>query len=339
MQNPPPILKNKITPLIINTRNHQPIQRAAQPRKEYTYNMEIIYITPKDSLQKALQNARPGTRISLAKGIYREKIEISVPDIELVGAGAEDTVIIYNDFAKKLDEHGVEYVTFRTYTMAVTAPHVHLKNLTVQNDALSPQTKGQEVALTVYADDFSAENCRFISTQDTVFLGPLPDDLIRRYDGFLKDELRAAGSQKQRFTKCFIAGTVDFIFGCGDALFEHCEIRSLYEMRGHGYTAAPAHDINQATGFLFHKCRFTCDPQVADGSVFLARPWRDYGKASFVECEYGKHIAPVGFDKWNDTNRDRTARFAEFPAKSEGRVLWSTVLSIEEKEALLAAFS
>lgn len=301
--------------------------------------METIYVTPDGSLQKALQKAQPGTRISLAKGTYREKIEISVPDIELVGAGAEDTIIIYNDFAKKLDPNGVEYNTFRTYTMAVMAPRVHLKNLTVENDALSPETKGQEVALTVYADDFSAEGCRFVSTQDTVFLGPLPDDLIERYDGFLKDGLRNAGSEKQRFTNCFIAGTVDFIFGCGDALFEHCEIRSLYEVRGHGYTAAPAHAISQTTGFLFHKCCFTCDPRVAEGSVFLARPWRDYGKASFVDCKYGSHIALAGFDKWNDTNRDRTARFAEFPVKAEDRVPWSTVLSGAEKDALLAAFS
>ncbi|MDE7298194.1 MAG: pectin esterase, partial [Lachnospiraceae bacterium] len=130
--------------------------------------MTTIHVSPDSNLSEILQTVQPSTRILLEKGIYREKVQISVPEIELIGAGAEDTIIVYNDFAKKLDERGAEYNTFRTWTMAVTAPHVCLKNLTVENDALSPETKGQEVALTVYADDFSAENCRFISTQDTV---------------------------------------------------------------------------------------------------------------------------------------------------------------------------
>ncbi|MDE7326990.1 MAG: pectin esterase [Lachnospiraceae bacterium] len=299
--------------------------------------METIHATPSDSLQNILAAAKPGTKIFLAEGIYREKVQISTPDIELIGAGADSTIIVYNDFAKKLDQHCVEYNTFRTWTMAVTAPHVRLKNITVENDAHSPKTKGQEVALTVYANDFSAEHCRFLSTQDTVFLGPLPDDLIERYNGFLKDELRAEGAEKQYFANCLLAGTVDFIFGCGDALFQNCEIRSLYEERGYGYVAAPAHALSQQIGFVFQDCRFTCDQNVPDESVFLARPWRDFGKASFVNCIYGPHIAKTGFDKWNDTARDKTARFSEFP-KNEGRVSWSALLSEQEKEKLIGYF-
>lgn len=300
--------------------------------------MTIIHAAPGDNLSEILQTVQPNTRIFLEKGIYREKLEISVPDIELVGADANNTIIIYNDFAKKLDDAGQEYVTFRTYTMAVTAPRVTLKNLTIENDALFPETKGQEVALTVYADGFFAENCRFISTQDTIFCGPLPPDLIERYDGFLKNELRTPEYQRQVFKNCYIAGTVDFIFGCGDTLFENCEIKSLFEVRGHGYVAAPAHASSQQIGFVFHKCRFCFDPRVPEESVFLARPWRDFGKASFIDCDYGNHIAKSGFNKWNDTNRDKTARFFEYAAKPAGRVLWSKVLSEDEKEFLLNYF-
>ena len=65
-----------------------------------------------------------------------------------------------------------------------------MEDLSVVNDALRPETKGQEVALTVYADDFHMRNCRLTSTQDTLFLGPLPKDLIERYDGFLPGHLR-----------------------------------------------------------------------------------------------------------------------------------------------------
>jgi len=125
----------------------------------------------------------------------------------------------------------------------------------------------------------------------------------------------------QRFVNCRIEGTVDFIFGCGNALFDRCEIRSLRDGRNIGYVAAPAHGLHQTDGFLFRNCRFTHEDGVAPGSIWLARPWRDYGLARFENCSYEDHIAPLGFDKWNGTRRDLTARFCETPPVP-GRVNW-----------------
>lgn len=298
-----------------------------------------ITLFPNDNISDAVRKAGAYTRVILSEGIYRQKTEISVPYIELVGADADKTVIVNDDYAKKLHEDGKEYNTFRTYTLAVLAPHVCLRGLTVENDSKKPEENGQEVALTVYAEDFYAENCKFISTQDTVFCGPLPHDLIERYDGFLSPQLRREISSLQIYKNCYIAGTVDFIFGCGDALFENCEIRSLYDVRGCGYAAAPAHAREQETGFVFDRCRFTCDKRVGDGGIYLARPWRDYGKASFINCTYGRHISPQGFDKWNDTHRDKTARFAEYGTHRVGRVPWSRMLSDSEKDILLDRFN
>lgn len=300
--------------------------------------MKTVNITPADSLTEALRTVEPGTRLLLAPGTYREKIEIHTPGIEIAGSSPSETRIVWGDYAKKLDDIGREYNTFRTYTAAVLADWVTFRNITVENDALEPESKGQEVALTVCGDGFLAEDCRFLSTQDTVFCGPLPPDLIERYDGFLKDELRRGGTMRQIFRNCLIAGNVDFIFGCGDALFTECEIRSVYDVRGHGYTAAPAHTQEQETGFVFEGCRFTCEDAVAAGSIFLARPWRDYGKCSFIGCTYGRHISPEGFDKWNDTERDKTARFAEYGDIPAGRVPWSRVLTDNEKDTLIKAF-
>ncbi|HCJ41584.1 pectinesterase family protein [uncultured Ruminococcus sp.] len=300
--------------------------------------MKEIILSPTESLADALAKVRPHTRLVLAPRVYREKVEICTPDIELAGS-ADRTRIVYGDYAKKKDEKGVEYNTFRTYTAAVLANDVRFKDLTVENDAGSPEIKGQEVALSIVADGFSAENCNFLSTQDTVFCGPLPDDLIARYKGFLKDELRASGGFAQRFTNCLIAGNVDFIFGCGDALFENCEIRSVRDVRGGGFTAAPAHALSQQTGFVFDKCRFTRENGVADGAVFLARPWRDYGKCSFIGCTYDSHISPEGFDKWNDTERDKTARFAEYGNIPAGRVGWAKMLTADECGSLMRRFA
>ena len=260
--------------------------------------MKKLKVTPKDKLSEIVKAVEPGTEIFLSEGTYREKIEITVPSLQLTGEGPEKTVIQWDDYAKKPDDHGVELNT----------------------------------------NNLFAEGCNFVSTQDTVFCGPLPPDLIERYKEFLKDELRKGDYLRQIFKNCRIAGNVDFIFGCGDALFENCEICSVFDVRGHGYVAAPAHSLSQEIGFVFSQCQFTSEEEVAKNSIFLARPWRDYGKASFIDCRYGEHISKEGFDKWNDTDRDKTARFSEWGADREGRVQWSKALSDDDKNSLLNYF-
>lgn len=281
-----------------------------------------ISVSPEDDLQAVFDGAQENTVIRFSPGVYRQKAVIRVPGLTLVGAGAGETKLIYDDYARKRDALGAQYNTFRTYTLAVCADRVTIRNLAVINDALHPELKGQEVALSVCGTDFHMAGCILSSTQDTLFAGPLPSDLIGRYEGFLTDELRRSGRMIQHFTDCQIEGTIDFIFGCGNAVFERCELRSLRDARNTGYVAAPAHSDGQAEGFVFRDCRFTCETGVAPGSVYLARPWRDYGLARFENCSYGPHIAPAGFDKWNDTHRDLTARFYEVPA-IPGRVTWA----------------
>ena len=280
-----------------------------------------LRVTPADDLQKVFDSAGEDAVIFLGEGTYRQKTMIRTRGLTLVGAGQDKTVIVWDDHALKLDEQGREYNTFRTYTMAVCADGVTMRDLSIVNDALHPEKKGQEVALSVVADGFAMECCTLLSTQDTLFLGPLPPDLIERYQGFHRPELLRGGHMRQRFRDCLIGGTVDFIFGCGDAVFENCEIRSLNDARNIGYIAAPAHSLSQKAGFLFEDCRLTREAGVGDGTIYLARPWRDYGLTAFRRCAMDSHIAPAGFDKWNDTHRDRTARFFEEPPVS-GRVPW-----------------
>ena len=103
----------------------------------------------------------------------------------------------------------------------------------------------------------------------------------------------------------------------------------MNDARNIGYVAAPSHGLRQQEGIRFHRCRFTREEGVADGSIYLARPWRDYGIAEFHDCSYEAHIAAEGFDKWSGTNRNETARFREYPLR-DGRVSWA---NREEKEA------
>ena len=280
-----------------------------------------VYVTPADDLQAVFDRAPENSVIRLAPGIYRQKLMIRTPGITVIGAGSDRTVISYNDYARKEHPIGYEYNTFCTYTLAVCADRITMENLALVNDALQPEVKGQEVALSVCGTDFLMRRCRLTSTQDTLFTGPLPDDLIGRYEGFLPDELRRGYPMKQRFEECLIEGTVDFIFGCAHAVFDRCEIRSLKDARNVGYVVAPAHELRVKEGYLFRHCDFTCQAGVTPGSIYLARPWRDYGMAVFENCAYGSHIAAAGFDPWSGTRRDLTARFYETPA-AEGRVDW-----------------
>lgn len=292
--------------------------------------MSHIYVTPDDRLQKVFDGAAPGSVIHLSAGVYRQKTVIRTKNLTIVGAGEGKTRIVFDDYARKRDDEGFEYITFRSYTMAVCADGVTMENLSILNDAGNPEEKGQQVALSVVGSDFTMKHCTLHSTQDTLFVGPLPEDLIERYDGFLMDELRRSGEMTQLFSKCTICGSVDFIFGCGNAVFDHCQIRSVKEKRSVGYVAAPAHGKEQTMGFRFQNCDFTAEEGVEAGAIYLARPWRDYGMTKFFHCRYGGHISPAGFDKWNDTHRDRTARFYEAPLQS-GRVPWAK----EKQEDLL----
>lgn len=281
--------------------------------------MKVLSLTPADDIQKAVNGLKEPAVVRLAKGIYRQKIEICADDITVEGEDEQSTVITYDDYARKPHTDGREYNTFRTYTLCVTGNNVKLKNLTVENSNANPQTAGQCVALSVHSKLFKAENVTLKSTQDTLFLSPFPDDLVIRYSGLTEDEtyydgfiprrqLYSEGENLHLFENCKVYGTVDFIFGCAEAYFKNCEIISVADSRNIGFIAAPAHSLKQESGFYFIDCDIK-NGGAEKNSCYLARPWRDFGKCAFINCKVENHIKAELFDKWNDTYRDKTARF------------------------------
>ena len=81
-------------------------------------------------------------------------------------------------------------MTFITYTMLIKAPHITLTNLTIENAAGEEHIVGQAVALYLYADDINNFNYTLKAHQDTIFLGPLSQDLIERYVDLLPEDER-----------------------------------------------------------------------------------------------------------------------------------------------------
>lgn len=300
--------------------------------------MKILYLSPEDDVQKAVENLAEPAVIYLKNGIYRQKIEIAADDVALIGENRETTVISYDDYARKIHTDGKEYNTFRTYTLCVTGNRVRLENLTVLNSNTDPKEVGQCVALSVHGKLFSAKNVDLRSTQDTLFMSPFPDDLVVRYRGFIPQrQLYREGSSLHLFENCRIYGSVDFIFGCSEAYFKDCEIISINDNRELGFVAAPAHSLKQERGFCFINCDFKSDGTLKSRN-FLARPWRDFGKCEFIDCKIGSHIDPSLFDKWNDTERDKTARFLYYNLDCGFKpepVVWSKELTAQQAETII----
>ncbi|MDE7086882.1 MAG: hypothetical protein K2O67_01690, partial [Clostridia bacterium] len=313
--------------------------------------MNILHVNSSDNLSDILSEITQPTTIYLKKGVYDCKLLIAADDVKLIGEDRETTVITHADYAKKPHPDGREYNTFRTFTVCVTGERVVIENLTVANSNTEPEKVGQCVALSVNAKVFHAKNVILKSTQDTLFTAPFPDDLVIRYSGLTEDttyydgfiprkQLYMEGNSFHWYENCKICGTVDFIFGGAQALFENCEIVSLAEKRGTGYVAAPSHCLRQNLGYLFYNCSFV-NGGAADKSVYLARPWRDFGKCDFINCTLDNHISPLLFDKWNDTYRDKTARFAycNLSGAQISPVPWSHKLTTEQANKIINSFT
>lgn len=294
----------------------------------------MIIIDNTMSINNVLKTCKNGDTIFLKEGIYNEKVKIFNDNVKIVGENAKTTIIKNGDYFHKILNDGNEANTFRTFTCLITGKNVSLSNLTIENNSLPSSKYGQAVALHACGDNLICENVILKSAQDTLFTGPLPKDLIERYTGFLlKEQLNPKGT-KQIYKNCKIYGDTDFIFGCSQALFINSDIISI----GKGFLAAPAHAKEMKYGYLFYKCNLISENN-ADGT-YLARPWRDYGTAAFIDCNVGKHIDSKGFNKWDGTNRDKTARFYEHSSNVDlsNREKWINILNKDEANLYVKDF-
>lgn len=244
------------------------------------------------------------TLIFIKNGTYREKIHIDsfLSNIRLLGESAEKTIITYNDYAD-LNDMG----TFRTYTLKVNGNDITLENLTIENTA--GFSAGQAVALHVEGDRFMAINCRILGNQDTLY---------------------ASGKDsRQYYSNCHIEGSTDYIFGSATAIFDHCTIHS----KKNSYITAANTPEGKTFGYVFRHCKLTAEPEF--DRIYLGRPWRDFARVVFLNCQMGNHIVAEGWHNWSKPEREKTAFYAEYGCTGPGadrshRVSWSRLLTKEE---------
>lgn len=251
--------------------------------------------------------------IYIAQGIYTEKLFIDKKDIELIGEGADKTIISIAEGANEILADHKKRGTFRTYTVFAGGESVILKNLSIKNEAGDGRKVGQSIALYADADRLYGENIILDAHQDTLFIAPLPEK-EREVGGFFGPRVYNERKMSRVYLRdSTITGDIDFIFGGGDALFENCILYS--RDRGeeiNGYVAAPSTDKDNL-GFVFASCKFVSQEGIAKESVYLARAWREYAKACFINCTYGEHIHCEGFIAWKGKGyADSKALYEEY---------------------------
>jgi pectinesterase len=161
---------------------------------------------------------------------------------------------------------------------------------------------------------------------------PLATGRFSAIAGFLGGRIRSIRTGgRQYYDHCYIEGRTDFIFGNAQAVFDHCELHS----KNGGFVTAASTNKNKPWGYVFLDCKLTGTGQEAA----LGRPWYDYASVTYVRCEMGAHINPLGWNNFGNPAKEKTARFAEYKctgpgADRSGRVPWSRELTDDEASNL-----
>ena len=249
--------------------------------------------------------------IEIAPGTYHERVIVTQnhPNVTLIGKGnAPADVVITNSLNAK--QAGG---TFFTETVQVNGDGFQADNLTFENTA---GNTGQAVAIAVRSDRAIFKRCRFLGHQDTLF----------------------ADYGRQYYLDSYIEGTVDFIFGNAQAVFDRTEI---HELSPSYLTAQSRTSAEQPTGYVILSSRVTADETALAGKhFFLGRPWRPYSRVVYVNTSLPASVAPQGWDPWGKDSNQKTTFYAESNstgagAKPSARVAWSHQLTEEQTHQYL----
>lgn len=106
------------------------------------------------------------------------------------------------------------------------------------------------------------------------------------------------------FTDCYIEGTTDWFY-----LWSGDGIVLVYDPANGIHTLRPHRLGKCRIRLCVQNCKLTAAPGVT--KVYLGRPWRPYASTTFLNCEFGSHIRPEGWDNWRNKEIEN-CRYAEF---------------------------
>ena len=253
------------------------------------------------------------TKIYIKNGIYKEKINIphSKQNIHLIGEDKFKTILTFDDFAQKKNRFGEDIGTSGSASIFIFSDDFKASNLTFENSA---GPVGQAVAVRVSSDRAIFDNCRFLGFQDTLYTYQI--------------------GARQFYYKCYIEGTVDFIFGSSTAWFEQCELFCKQK----GYITAASTPDTIKFGYVFNQCKITGEAS----SFYLGRPWRPYAKVIFMNSSLPSFIEAQGWNNWGKESNEQTTYYVEYNNSGSGaaknnRVKWAHQLNKTEAQDITLA--
>ncbi|KAF5769504.1 putative pectinesterase [Helianthus annuus] len=259
--------------------------------------------------------------IRVKEGVYEETVRVGIEKVNVVviGDGMGKTVITGS---LNVGQPGLS--TYNTATFGVVGDGFMASGLTIENTA-GPDAH-QAVAFRSDSDQSIIENCEFLGNQDTLY----------------------AHSLRQYYKSCRIEGNVDFIFGNSASIFQDCTIlvrpRQLRPEKGEN-NAVTAHgriDPAQSTGFVFQNCLingteeymrlYNSKPKAHRN--FLGRPWKEFSRTVFINCNLDALITPQGWLPWKGDFALKTLYYGELGNSGRGsdlseRVNWSSRIPAE----------
>ncbi|XP_061371940.1 probable pectinesterase/pectinesterase inhibitor 21 [Gastrolobium bilobum] len=277
------------------------------------------FTTINDALKSVpMKNLKPYV-IYVKQGVYNEYVEVSrnMTHVVMIGDGAKKTRITGNK--NFIDGVG----TYRTATVAVLGDYFVALGIGFENSA-GPQ-KHQAVALRVQADKSIFYKCRMDGYQDTLYVHTL----------------------RQFYRDCIISGTIDFVFGDAVAVLQNCTfvVRKPLENQQCIVTAQGRKERSQPSGLIIQGGSIVSDPKYYpvrfDNKAYLARPWKNFSRAIFMDTYIGDLITPDGYMPWQSLeglSGMNTCFYAEYNNRGPGsdkskRVKWQGVKTLNSVAA------
>ncbi|CAN4078739.1 unnamed protein product [Withania somnifera] len=266
------------------------------------------YKTIAQALDAAPKNSSKTYFIHVKRGIYDENITISSDqtNIGLVGDGMGVTIITARKSSKR-------FPTPYTATLGVYGSGFIGMFLTIRNTAGA--IGGQAVALTsaTFGGVASYYRCSFEGYQDTIFV--------------------QTGSTF--FRECDVSGTIDFIFGGGQAIFQNSVVKARSPLPGQEVRIiAPGVDNIIDSGLILQNCKISSVSGFNNSvSSFLGWPWKSHGKGVIMSSYIDGFIDPKG---WTPNPKEKDDIYlAEYNNRGPGsstkyRVKWSKVINKKE---------
>uniref|UniRef100_M8BV08 Pectinesterase n=1 Tax=Aegilops tauschii TaxID=37682 RepID=M8BV08_AEGTA len=166
-------------------------------------------------------------------------------------------------------------------------------------------------------------------------------------------------AMRQFYTRCRVAGTVDFVFGNSAAASPGPQLRvaprQLRPEKGEtdALTAQGRTDPAQPTGIVLRGCRVNGSDEYMGfyrqkpgvHHVFLGRPWKEYSRTVFVGCTMAEIVRPEGWMPWSGDFALKTLYYGEYDSAGPGaggrsgggRVGWSSQVPKERVDVYSVA--